>query len=98
MFDKKIFPTFAFLVIVPIVLTVAGGCFISDKYFFYGYNCSAASFYFLNIVLLLGSCLTLYFNYKSLKSSLIWYFLGGIAVLVVLANLFALISLSNFGF
>ena len=89
---------FFVLIVLPLLSAILFGCFVSDKYFFYGYSCSGESFYLINFVTFIGGLLLIYVNYKKKYHSKIWYIVGGIIVTILALNLFALSSLSHFGF
>lgn len=86
------------LIILPVLTYFFQGCIVSDKYFFWGYNCSRNYSLLISLLALTGSLLILYLNYKDKMHSKFWYILSGIVILLVIFNIIVIYSLSNFGF
>jgi len=96
--NKKYNAVFFTLVLGPIILLALLGCIVSDKYFFWGFNCSTSLVTALNILSLLGAIYIVFNNYKSKNHSLFWYLLSGLFSLFLIFNLIVIYSFSNFGF
>ena len=95
---NSLFLILLFVIVGPLAIAVLSGCFVPDKYFLYGYECSAESFYLVSIVPLIGGIVLVYLNRTKGFRSKIWYVIGGAVILITGLNLLALTSLSNFGF
>lgn len=95
--NKKIWLVFVIFVIVPIVLPFLFRCLSEGKYF-YEYSCSATSFIIFSFVPLFGGILIAYLNHRGEFKSKIWCVISSIIILVSIAYLLILNSLSHFGF
>lgn len=91
----KIALVFVLLIIAPIVVAFSSGCFVQDKYFFWGYNCSNYLIYSLNFLALLGSAALVYLSYRANDRNILLRVLGIILTVLFIAHLFIFYSLSN---
>lgn len=96
--NKKLWGILIVFILLPIILLLFGKCIVSDKYFFWGYSCSANYIYLINILVILGTILVFFFNHKNNKYKLLWYLISALIFLVSIAHLFIYNSLSHFGF
>lgn len=89
--NKKLYSILIVTVLLPITILILNNCFIADKYFFWGYDCSNKLVYSANIIAILGLMYSLKIkNYRSF-----WlYVLLGIGIL----HLLLYYILSNFAF
>lgn len=93
--NKKLSLLTIVLIALPILALFINNCFVPDKYFFWGYNCSTISLYIVNIIALIGSIVIFFINHKSGLHNKFFYILSVVLTLILIGHLYILYGLTN---